>query len=67
MQVMDSVKRVKRIFIGIVGITILLIGILLLFIPGPGIVVIFIGLAILASEFLWIRRKLKKLKMQAKR
>lgn len=36
-----------------IGSTILVAGILMLVLPGPGIVVIVIGLAILATEFAW--------------
>ena len=47
---------IRRTFVAIVGTTILLIGLLLIFLPGPGSVVILIGLAVLGSEFVWARR-----------
>lgn len=37
----------------IVGVSILLTGVVLLVLPGPGIPLIFLGLMILASEFAW--------------
>ena len=46
--------------VGIIGGTILLIGIALIVLPGPAFVVIPVGLAILATEFLWARRWLHK-------
>lgn len=46
----------------IVGITIILIGIALLVLPGPGTVVIILGLALLGTEFVWARRLLKRVK-----
>ncbi len=46
----------------IVGITIILIGIPLLVLPGPGTVVIILGLALLGTEFVWARRLLKRVK-----
>lgn len=48
------------------GFTLLLIGILLAIpgVPGPGILVIWAGLAILAVEFVWARKLLKKFKDQ---
>jgi uncharacterized membrane protein len=52
--------RVRRILIGLVGGTVLLIGFALVFLPGPAIIVIPVGLAILASEFAWARRWLHK-------
>ena len=50
----------RRLIVGIVGGTVLLIGIALIFLPGPAIVVIPVGLAILASEFAWARYYLNK-------
>jgi uncharacterized protein (TIGR02611 family) len=51
---------VRRALIGIVGGTILLIGIALIVLPGPAFIVIPIGLAILATEFAWARHSLQK-------
>ena len=42
---------VRKPLILVVGITIILAGAAMLVLPGPGIVVIFIGLALLATEF----------------
>ena len=58
-------KDIKKIFILLIGITILLIGLALLILPGPGILTIILGLVILASEFIWAKRLLMKLKKQA--
>ncbi len=51
---------VRRAIVGVVGGTILLIGLAMIFLPGPAVVVIPIGLAILATEFAWARRYLHK-------
>ena len=59
-----TLKKVKRLIIGVVGVTIVLIGIALLVLPGPAFIVIPIGLGILATEFVWARRLLKKVKAQ---
>jgi len=58
----ETNRRIKRIIIGIVGFTVLLIGLAMIVLPGPAILVIPLGLAILATEFVWARRLLKKLK-----
>ena len=50
----------KRIFVTLVGGTILLIGIALIVLPGPAFIVIPAGLAILAIEYAWARRWLQK-------
>jgi uncharacterized protein (TIGR02611 family) len=52
----------RRIAISIVGGTVLLIGIAMLVLPGPGLVVIPLGLAILGVEFAWARAWLRKVK-----
>ncbi len=59
-----TLKNVKRIIIGIIGTTILLIGLALIVLPGPAFIVIPIGLAILATEFAWAKRLLKRVKQQ---
>ncbi len=59
-----TLKNVKRIIIGVIGFTVLLIGLALIVLPGPAFIVIPIGLAILATEFAWARRLLKKVKQQ---
>jgi uncharacterized protein (TIGR02611 family) len=51
---------VRRVIVGTIGGTILLIGIALIFLPGPAFIVIPIGLAILATEFAWARHSLQK-------
>jgi uncharacterized protein (TIGR02611 family) len=62
-----TLKKVKRIIIGVIGTTILLIGLALIVLPGPAFIVIPLGLAILATEFAWARRLLKKVKQQIDR
>ena len=47
--------------IGLMGGTVLLIGIVMLVAPGPAIIVIPIGLAILATEFAWARHYKEKI------
>jgi tellurite resistance protein TerC len=56
----ENIKVVRRVIISVVGATVLLIGVALLVLPGPAFIVIPIGLAILASEYAWARRWLKK-------
>jgi hypothetical protein len=49
------IQGMKKILIGIMGGTVLLIGIAMIVLPGPAIVVIPVGLAILATEYAWAR------------
>ena len=57
-----SFKFLKRIVIAIVGFTVLLIGVAMMILPGPAFIVIPLGLAILATEFVWAQRLLTKAK-----
>lgn len=58
-------KVAKRIVIGIVGGSVLLVGVAMIVLPGPAFVVIPAGLAILGIEFAWARIWLKKAKAKA--
>jgi len=60
LRLKDSSPFVRRMTVGIIGGTILLIGIVLIVLPGPAVIVIPMGLAILATEFIWARRWLVK-------
>lgn len=53
-------RHIRKIAVLIVGGTVLLIGVALIILPGPAFIVIPAGLAILAIEFAWARRLLKK-------
>lgn len=55
-------KTARRIAVLVVGSTILVIGVVMLVAPGPAIVVIPIGLAVLGMEFAWARLWLRKVR-----
>jgi len=55
-------KTGRRIIVAVVGVSVLLLGIIMIVTPGPAIVVIPVGLAILAIEFVWARHWLRKLR-----
>ena len=48
-----AIKPAKKIAVFIIGATLIVIGVLLLVLPGPGVLVLFIGLLVLATEFEW--------------
>lgn len=62
---LDNLKVVRRVIVSVVGATVVLIGIALLVLPGPAFVVIPVGLAILATEYAWARRWLRKVRQMA--
>jgi len=46
-------RNAKRLLVFIVGVAVLAAGVAMLALPGPGVVVIIVGLVILATEFTW--------------
>jgi tellurite resistance protein TerC len=54
----------RKIIVLVVGSTLLVIGALMVVLPGPALVMIPLGLAVLASEFLWARRLLRRLRAE---
>ena len=55
----------RRIAITVVGVVVLLAGLALLVLPGPGWLLIFVGLSILGTEYVWAQRLLRIAKQQA--
>lgn len=55
-------RLARRIVIAVIGGTVVIAGIVMLVTPGPALVVIPLGLAILALEFAWARHWLQRLK-----
>lgn len=55
----------RRIVVGMIGGTILLIGVAMVVLPGPAILVIPIGLGVLGLEFAFARHWLRKLRATA--
>lgn len=63
----STLAKIRRIVIAVVGFTVLFIGIALIVLPGPAFLIIPLGLGILATEFVWARRLLQKVKEKLKR
>jgi tellurite resistance protein TerC len=62
----------KRVAVGTAGFVVVAVGVALIVLPGPAILVIPLGLAILATEFPWaekllhaLRDRLRRLKARA--
>ena len=54
--IIHTIKQAKRLAITVIGFTILAIGIAMIVLPGPAVVVIPVGLALLATEFIWAKK-----------
>ena len=57
----------KRFAVTILGGGLLLLGAAMMVLPGPGILVIVAGLAVLATEYVWAQRMLKTARSQAEK
>lgn len=66
-MIFRTIDQVWRFFKILAGFTLLLIGVVMIFTPGPGWLVIFLGLTLLAAEFVWARRLMDRMKQEGNR
>jgi tellurite resistance protein TerC len=64
---MRTLRQVKKLVVVVVGFTMLIAGIAMIVLPGPAFIFIPAGLAILATEFLWAKKLLQKVKEKLRR
>ena len=57
----------RRAAVFVVGVALLAVGLVMFVTPGPGIVLVVAGLAVLATEFAWAEHLLDQAKQQAAR
>ncbi len=57
----------KRFAVTILGAGLLVLGAAMMVLPGPGILVVVAGLAVLATEYVWAQRLLKRARSQAEK
>jgi tellurite resistance protein TerC len=50
----------RKLIVAVIGITILLLGAAMVVLPGPAFIVIPVGFGILATEFAWARRMVRR-------
>lgn len=62
-----TIEQVRRFFRILAGFTLLLVGVLMFFTPGPGWLVVFFGLTLLAAEFVWAKRLMDRMKHESNR
>jgi len=63
----SALRLARKVVVAAAGGGLLILGVALIFLPGPAIIVIPLGLALLATEFPWAARLLLYLKERAKR
>jgi len=66
-MILRTVEQVRRIFRIVAGFTLLGVGIVMIVTPGPGWLTIFLGLGLLAAEFVWARRLMDRIKHKGNR
>jgi hypothetical protein len=59
---LETVEQVRRVFRIVAGFTLLGAGAVMLITPGPGWLTIFLGLGLLAAEFVWAKRLMERIK-----
>lgn len=59
-------RQARRIVVTVLGTTLLLLGVAMLVLPGPAMLMIPLGLAVLALEFTWARLWLRRIKLSAR-
>ncbi len=52
--------RLRKTIVAVIGTTVVLFGLALIILPGPAVLVVPIGLALLATEFAWARALIKR-------
>lgn len=65
--VLLTYREARRVVVLVVGMTVVLLGVLMLALPAPGTLTIILGLTILAIEFAWARDWLKRVRSMADR
>lgn len=60
-------ELIRKFAITILGLSVLLLGLILIPLPGPGVLVSILGLFILSKEFEWAERHLDRAKTAQKR
>jgi uncharacterized protein (TIGR02611 family) len=62
-----TMQQAKRFLKILAGFSLLVLGIVMVVMPGPGSLTILLALGVLAAEFVWARRLLDRLKVQGVR
>jgi uncharacterized protein (TIGR02611 family) len=60
-----SLKQAKRVIKTVIGFTVVILGGVMLLLPGPGVFTIILGLAILGTEFVWAKKLIKRFEQGA--
>lgn len=62
-----TLKKLRRVIVAVIGITVLAMGVAMIVLPGPAIIVIPAALGLLATEFVWARKLLHAVRERIQR
>jgi len=57
---LSELPRLRKLIVAVIGVTVIAFGVALIVLPGPAFIVIPVGLGILATEFAWARRAVRR-------
>ena len=57
---LSELPRLRKLIVAVIGVTLVLLGGALIVLPGPAFIVIPVGIGILATEFAWARRAVRR-------
>lgn len=60
-------KYARKVIVALIGFPLLIVGIILIPLPGPGLVTCFLALFILSTEFDWANKYFEKAKKEIKK
>jgi uncharacterized protein (TIGR02611 family) len=59
------VAGVRRVIVGVIGALLVVLGVILLFIPGPGLLLLAAGVGLLSLEFDWAKKLFRRTRGRA--
>jgi uncharacterized protein (TIGR02611 family) len=57
-------RTIRKVIVGLIGFPLLVLGIILIPLPGPGLIVCFLALLILSIEFKWVDAYLNRARLE---
>ena len=64
---LSELPRLRKLIVAVIGVTLVLLGGALIVLPGPAFIVIPVGIGILATEFAWARRAVRRARVMIAR
>jgi uncharacterized protein (TIGR02611 family) len=62
-----TARHMRKLVISLIGIPLFVVGLILIPVPGPGLLISFLALLLLSLEFDWAQKKLEAAKIELKK